>query len=90
LNPSKQSDLLKALEPVVDRLTKQVFDYGNTGVAKRAIFYKRLLPLLDWGREREGIDLSKLELTHYALRYKTTAKASLAVGGRSNALATDG
>lgn len=58
----------------------QVFDYGNTGIEKRAIFFKRLLPLLDWGREREGIDLSKLELTDYALRYKGVTKPSLAVG----------
>ena len=45
----------------------QVFDYGNTAIEKRAIFFKRLLPLLDFGREREGIDLSKVTLTHYKL-----------------------
>ena len=38
----------------------QIFDYGNTALEKRAIFYKRLLPLLEFGREREGIDLSKV------------------------------
>lgn len=32
----------------------QVFDYGNTAIEKRAIFYKRLLPLLDFGRDREA------------------------------------
>jgi type I restriction enzyme R subunit len=130
LDPSsKQSDLLKALEPVVDRLTKQfgvaqaawraamsvddeagadaakqtmdalelfkrdlgafvrvytflsqLFDYGNTELEKRAIFYKQLGRLLDFGREREGLDVSKLELTHYALRYKGLTKPSLAVG----------
>ena len=37
----------------------QIFDYGNTAIEKRFIFYKRLLPLLEFGREREGIDLSK-------------------------------
>jgi type I restriction enzyme R subunit len=31
----------------------QIFDYGNTAIEKRAIFYKRLLPLLEFGRERE-------------------------------------
>ena len=127
LNPSsKQSDLIRALEPVVDRLTKkfsavqaawraaiadgneagadaakhtmdalelfkgdlgafgrlytflsQLFDYGNTEIEKRAIFYRHLVRLLDFGREREGIDLSKLELTHYALRYKGTSKPTL-------------
>ena len=46
----------------------QIFDYGNTDIEKRAIFYKRLLPLLEFGREREGIDLSKVVLTHHNLR----------------------
>lgn len=46
----------------------QIFDYGNTDIEKRAIFYKRLLPLLDFGREREGIDLSKVVLTHHTLK----------------------
>ena len=112
-----QGELLKALEPVVDRLMKdykaaqealkmakekndeaaiktaqdelnalilfksdlgafirlytflsQIFDYGNTALEKRAIFYKRLLPLLEFGREREGIDLSKVVLTHHNLK----------------------
>lgn len=118
LNPqSTQSELLKTLEPVVDRLLKdykkaqealklakekedevaakaakdeidalilfkndlgsfirlytflsQIFNYGNTALEKRAIFYKRVLPLLDFGREREGIDLSQVVLTHHNLR----------------------
>ena len=46
----------------------QIFDYGNTALEKRAIFYKRLLPLLEFGREREGIDLSKVVLTHHKLK----------------------
>jgi type I restriction enzyme R subunit len=46
----------------------QIFDYGNTAIEKRAIFYKRLIPLLDFGREREGIDLSKVVLTHHTLK----------------------
>jgi hypothetical protein len=37
-------------------------------IEKRAIFYKRLLPLLEFGREREGIDLSKVVLTHHTLK----------------------
>ena len=114
-----QAELLKALEPVADRLMKkykaaqmalklakekndadaiqtaqdelnslilfksdmgafirlytflsQIFDYGNTALEKRAIFYKRLLPLLEFGREREGIDLSKVVLTHHNLKNK--------------------
>ena len=46
----------------------QIFDYGNTAIEKRAIFYRRLLPLLEFGREREGIDLSKVVLTHHSLK----------------------
>ena len=38
----------------------QIFDYGNTALEKRSIFYKQVLPLLVFGREREGIDLSKV------------------------------
>ena len=53
----------------------QIFDYGNTAIEKRFIFYKRLLPLLEFGREREGIDLSKVILTHHNL--KQTGKRSL-------------
>jgi type I restriction enzyme R subunit len=116
---AKQSELVKALEPVLDRVMKrykaaqdrhreakgrgdpasvkaaqdeldalvlfkgdmgaylrlytflsQIFDYGSTAVEKRAIFYKRLLPLLEFGREREGIDLSKVVLTHHHLTDK--------------------
>jgi type I restriction enzyme R subunit len=48
----------------------QVFDYGNTDIEKRAIFYKHLLRLLDFGRERAGIDLSKVVLTHHTLKSK--------------------
>jgi type I restriction enzyme R subunit len=48
----------------------QIFDYGNTAIEKRAIFYKRLLPLLDFDRDRPGIDLSKVVLTHHAVKNK--------------------
>ena len=51
----------------------QMFDYGNTAIEKRALFFKRLLPLLDFGREREGVDLSKVALTHHRLRERGTA-----------------
>lgn len=46
----------------------QIFDYGNTAVEKRFIFFKRLLPLLEFGRERDNIDLSKVILTHHNLK----------------------
>ncbi len=130
LNPqARQSDLVKALEPVVDRLMKrfkaaqaalhaaneqsdakarqeakaeldalvlfkadmgtylrlytflsQIFDYGNTSIEKRALFYKRLLPLLEFGREREAIDLSKVKLTHHTLKERGRAPMVLEAG----------
>lgn len=46
----------------------QIFDYGSTSVEKRFLFYRRLLPLLEFGREREGVDLSKVVLTHHNLK----------------------
>ncbi|MCK9991148.1 MAG: type I restriction enzyme, R subunit [Rugosibacter sp.] len=132
---ARQSELIKALEPVLDRVMKrykaaqeslkaaqtikdeaatkaaqdeldalvlfkgdmgafirlytflaQIFDYGNTAIEKRAIFYKRLLPLLEFGREREGIDLSKVVLTHHHL--KTLGKHAMPLNdGETPALA---
>ena len=35
----------------------QMFDYDNTAVEKRFLFFRRLMPLLEFGREREGVDL---------------------------------
>lgn len=46
----------------------QIFDYGNTALEKRYIFFRVLLPLLEFQREREGIDLSRVILTHHSLR----------------------
>ena len=46
----------------------QIFDYGSTTIEKRFLFYRRLTPLLEFGREREGVDLSKVALTHHTLR----------------------
>ena len=56
----------------------QIFDYGNTAIEMRGIFYKRLLPLLEFGRERDGIDLSKVVLTHHNLR--SLGKQAMALG----------
>jgi type I restriction enzyme R subunit len=124
---AKQSELVAALEPVVDRLHRrykaaqealkaaretknttgeeaakgeldalllfqsdmgtfvrlytylsQIFDYGSTDVEKRAIFFKHLLRLLEFGREREGIDLSRVVLTHHTLKHQ--GKRSLVLG----------
>ncbi|MDD3762394.1 MAG: type I restriction endonuclease [Nevskiales bacterium] len=58
----------------------QIFDYGNTAVEKRAIFFKRLLPLLEFGRERGSVDLSKVVLTHHRLRNQGPSKLNLYTG----------
>ena len=56
----------------------QIFDYGNTDFEKRSIFFKYLLRLLKFGREREGVDLSQVVLTHHTLRNKGKQKMKLA------------
>lgn len=58
----------------------QIFNYESTAIEKRALFYKRLLPLLEFGRERESIDLSKVKLTHHTLKEKARAPMVLGVG----------
>ena len=62
----------------------QIFDYGSTAIEKRAIFFKRLNPLLEFGREREGVDLSKLILTHHAV--KNQGKRNLTLGDEQQLL----
>ncbi len=61
----------------------QIFDYGNTELEKRALFFKPLIPLLEFEREREGIDLSKIILTHHTLR--NAGQRSLRLGGSESA-----
>jgi len=46
----------------------QIFDYGNTEIEKRLLFFRRLLPLLEFGRERDTVDLSRVVLTHHTLK----------------------
>ncbi|MCX5957424.1 MAG: type I restriction endonuclease subunit R, partial [Cyanobacteria bacterium] len=58
----------------------QIFDYANTGIEKRAIFYKALLPLLEFEREINTVDLSKVVLTHHHLRNLGTKKLDLTQG----------
>nr|WP_010399234.1 type I restriction endonuclease [Paracoccus sp. TRP] len=62
----------------------QIFDYGSTAIEARSIFYRRLIPLLDFGREREGVDLSKVELTHHKLTAKD--KTDLTLGSAAEKL----
>jgi len=58
----------------------QIFDYANTGLEKRALFYKALLPLLEFEREINTVDLSKVVLTHHHLRDLGTRKLDLQQG----------
>ena len=46
----------------------QIFDYGNTDVEKRFLFFKHLIRLLEFGRERDTLDTSQLVLTHHAVK----------------------
>ncbi len=68
----------------------QIFDYGNTSIEKRAIFFKRLLPLLEFGREREGVDLSKVVLTHHKLKDQGERNLPLGVGQKLKPLTDPG
>ena len=46
----------------------QMFEYGNTYYEKLQLFARMLAPLLEFGRERDGVDLSALRLTHHRMR----------------------
>jgi type I restriction enzyme R subunit len=58
----------------------QIFDYGNTDVEKRSIFFRLLHPLLTFGREREGVDLSALKLTAYTIKNIGDPNLNLGIG----------
>ena len=64
----------------------QMFDYGNTDFEKLYLFAKMLLPLLDYGREREGVDLSALKLTHHRMRDLGQQRLNLNGAGDTPAL----
>jgi type I restriction enzyme, R subunit len=68
----------------------QIFDYGNTAIEKRAIFYRRLLPLLEFGSEREGVDLSKVILTHHKLKDEGRRDLPLGAGAKLKPLTDTG
>ena len=61
----------------------QIFDYGNTAIDARSIFYRRLIPLLEFGREKEGVDVSKVVLTHYKLAGQGNQPLNLSGGGEN-------
>lgn len=58
----------------------QIFDYGNTAIEAWAIFYRRLLPLLEFGREHAEVDTSKIVLTHHRLTSMGARTLGLAGG----------
>ena len=60
----------------------QIFDYGSTDVEKRFLFFKPLIRLLEFGRERDTLDLSQLKLTHHAL--KAIGQRNLPLGGNDD------
>lgn len=60
----------------------QIFDYGNTDIEKRFLFFKRLIPLLEFGRERDTVDLSKVVLTHHTLKDRGRQAMGLDANGR--------
>ncbi|WP_305250049.1 type I restriction endonuclease subunit R [Pseudotabrizicola sp.] len=62
----------------------QIFDYGNTAIEARSIFYRRLIPLLEFGRERTALDVSKIVLTHHKL--KSQGERPLSLGAAAEAL----
>ncbi|WP_457425080.1 type I restriction endonuclease subunit R [Roseateles sp. P5_E7] len=59
----------------------QIFDYGNTDIEKRFLFFKRLIPLLTFGRERDTVDLSQVVLTHHTLKNRGKQAMSLNADG---------
>jgi len=58
----------------------QIFDYGNTDIEKRSIVFRLLHPLLTYGREREGVDLSALKLTAYTIKSMGDPSLNLGAG----------
>lgn len=55
----------------------QIFEYGNTAIEARSIFFRKLIPQLQFGRERVEIDLSKVVLTHHRLASKGLQRLSM-------------
>ena len=77
-----KSDLLSFVR--VYEFLSQMFDYQNTDYEKLYLFAKVLWPLLKYGRERDGVDLSALKLTHHKMRDLGQQKLNLA-GAESGA-----
>lgn len=68
----------------------QIFDYGNTAIEKRAVFFKLLLRLLKFEGRREAIDLTQVKLTHHSLKNRGTASLQLGEGEKLAPLSATG
>jgi len=58
----------------------QMFNYGQTYFESLAVFARLLLPLLEFRRERETVDLAGLALTHHRLRDLGVQQLNLGAG----------
>lgn len=61
----------------------QLYDYSDTDLEKRSIYYKHLLPVLRVNDARVALDLSGVVLAKYALKDKGTAQLHLTGEGES-------
>jgi len=66
----------------------QIIDYQNPEIEKRFLFYKHLVRLLEFGRERDTVDLSQLVLTHHAV--KSQGRQRFDLGGEAPKIAPVG
>lgn len=58
----------------------QIYNYGDSDLEKRAIYFKHLLPLLRVNDARIPMDLSEVTLAKYALKNKGTTQLELSTG----------
>lgn len=58
----------------------QIIDYADTDIERRFLFYKHLLPLLEFKRDRDTIDLGQVVLTHHNLRRGANQSLGLSSG----------
>ena len=59
----------------------QIFDYGDTDLEKRSIFFRHLNPLLRIDNMKDEIDLSLVDMTHFKL--EKLGENALVLGGDS-------
>lgn len=72
--------MVSAMPPGFGRVPGRVF--GFTAAQAAQSLFRLLLPLLTFGREREGVDLSMLKLTAYTV--KSLGDATLSLGAAAD------